>query len=220
MSQGIQDFYRIAAGRGLQRDFQLRITLWNMTNSPVLTDLDNVLLKTATLPQMETTINPAPFMGLEFNVPGTTKFPGSKAWNLEFYMTQQANLRDTFVTALTTNFNINNSSGNLRLPPETDTVQFALVDDNLRAITNYTLYGAFVAAVGDVSFDLTGSGVIQKIPVTIAYQYWGITPSSDFLGPIDAGGSAGSAGDTGSFGDSLVAGANAGFRATQRSLLT
>ena len=216
MSQGIKEFYQEAAGRGLQRDFQLRIVSWNLLNSgagnlasTALTDLDTVLLKTATLPQMETTINPAPFMGLEFNVPGTTKFPGSKAWNLEFYMTQQANLRNKFIETLKRNFDFeNNSTGNLQLPPQFLGVQFSLVDDQLQAITRYMLHGAFITSVGEVSFDLTGSGAIQKLPVTIAYQYWTSGRSGNNLGSSDAG--------TGSeVGDFALGTFNAAFAGTQ-----
>jgi len=207
MSQGIQEFYQTAAARGFQRDFQLRIAVWKIINSPVLTDIDTVLLKTATLPQMETTINPAPFMGLEFNVPGTTKFPGSKAWNLEFYMTQKANLRESFIVALRNNFNIDLSIGNLQLPPQDSTVQFSLVNDNLNEITRYMLHGAFIASVGEVSFDLTGSGAIQKLPVTIAYQYWTSGPFSENLGSPNNTQST----ET-SVGNAFIAGAEAGFR--------
>ena len=102
MAQGIKEFYQEAQTRGFQRDFQLRLIDWSVLNDTgdgegnIMDEEDFVLLKTATLPQMETTINPAPFMGLEFNVPGTTKFPGSKAWNVEFYMTQSKNLRNIF----------------------------------------------------------------------------------------------------------------------------
>ena len=186
MAQGIKEFYQEAQTRGFQRDFQLRLIDWSVLNDTgdgegnIMDEEDFVLLKTATLPQMETTINPAPFMGLEFNVPGTTKFPGSKAWNVEFYMTQSKNLRNIFIATLLNNFNFEDTStGNMKLPGiNSDTIQLALINDNMERITQYRLHGAFITSVGDVTFDLTASGAVQKIPVTIAYQYWTSFPDT------------------------------------------
>ena len=189
MAQGIKEFYQEAQSRGFQRDFQLRLIDWSVLNDTgdgegnIMDEEDFVLLRTATLPQMETTVNPAPFMGLEFNVPGTTKFPGSKAWNVEFYMTQSKNLRNIFIATLLNNFNFEDTStGNMQLPGiNSDTIQLALINDNMERITQYRLHGAFITSVGDVAFDLTASGAVQKIPVTIAYQYWTSYPDSGMV---------------------------------------
>ena len=59
-----------------------------------------------------------------------------------------------------------------------DTIQLALINDNMERITQYRLHGAFITSVGDVTFDLTASGAVQKIPVTIAYQYWTSFPDT------------------------------------------
>ena len=65
------------------------------------------------------------------------------------------------------------STGNLQLPDKSNNfIEIAVVDDKLEDISNYTLHGAFITQVGDVAFDLTGAGAVQKIPLTIAYQYW------------------------------------------------
>ena len=65
------------------------------------------------------------------------------------------------------------STGNLQLPNKDDHfIELAVVDDYLNDISNYRLHGAFITQVGDVAFDLTAAGAVQKIPLTIAYQYW------------------------------------------------
>ena len=181
--QGIQNFYRIAQETGFTRDFQLRIIAWNVLNN--VQDLNEtalVMLRTAALPSMVTTVNQVPFMGLDFNLPGTTKFPGSQAWNVEFYYQQDLSrvgysfpsLREHFISTMLGNFDFQETStGNLQLPDKSNNfIEIAVVDDKLEDISNYTLHGAFITQVGDVAFDLTGAGAVQKIPLTIAYQYW------------------------------------------------
>ena len=182
-NQGIQEFYSVAQDSGFVRDFQLRITDWKVLNDTGgLGEDDYLMLRTATLPNMQTTINQVPFMGLDFNLPGTTKFPGSQAWNVEFYFQQQnlasgqigGSLRDIFISTMLGNFDFQETStGNLQLPSrETNYIEMCIVDDNLEPLTNYRLEGAFITQIGDVTFDLTAGGAVQKIPVTIAYQYW------------------------------------------------
>ena len=182
-AQGISQFYEVAQQRGFVRDFQLRLKYWNVLNNRgSLDENDFVLLTTATLPSMETTIVTAPFMGLDFNVPGTTKFPGSKAWDVEFYMTQNRNLRDIFIEIMKANFDYDGTStGNLRLPEiNGNNLSFTLVGDDLTEDTVYNLHGTFITKVGDVKFDLTKNGEIQKVPVTISYQYWTSLTSTGF----------------------------------------
>ena len=178
-NQGIQDFYRVAQDTGFTRDFQLRITDWSVLNDAgALNEDDFLMLRTATLPSMQTTVNQVPFMGLDFNLPGTTKFPGSQAWNVEFYFQQDrgdgTSLRDIFISTMLGNFDFQDTStGNLQLPDrDQNYIEMCTVDDQLEPLVTYTLQGAFITQVGDVSFDLTAGGAVQKIPVTIAYQYW------------------------------------------------
>lgn len=178
MAQGIQDFYRVARQRQFNRDFQLRVVSWNFDlpeNEDVLTEEDLVLLRTAVLPEITTTINTAPYMGLDFNVPGTTKFPGSQNWAVEFYSTQQQNIRARFERAMLRRFDyLQSSTGNLQLPQKGSIVELQLVDDQLRALNDriYTLVGAFITNLGAVNYDMTASGAVQRVPATVAYQYW------------------------------------------------
>ena len=175
LAQGIQEFYSVAQETGFVRDFQLRIIDWSVLNDTGgLGEDDFLMLRTATLPSMQTTINQVPFMGLDFNLPGTTKFPGSQAWNVEFYFQQNrgvgTSLRDIFISTMLGNFDFQETStGNLQLPNrEENYIEMCIVDDSLDELVTYRLEGAFITQVGDVTFDLTAGGAVQKIPVTIA----------------------------------------------------
>lgn len=174
---GIQEFYRLAQERQFNRDFQLRVTTWSDPNVGLeLGEDDLLLLRSATLPQIQTSIQQAPFMGMNFNVPGTTVFPGSQNWGVEFYSTQIDNIRSRFEQAILERYNyIGDSSGNLQLPNLGESiVELALVDDNLEPIDDriYTLEGAFVTQLADVNYNMTANGAIQSFGATVAYQYW------------------------------------------------
>ena len=97
-------------------------------------------------------------------------------------MTQSRNLRDIFIEIMKANFDYDGTStGNLRLPEiNGNNLSFTLVGDDLTEDTVYNLHGTFITKVGDVKFDLTKNGEIQKVPVTISYQYWTSLTSTGF----------------------------------------
>ena len=76
MNQTIQDFYARATKSGFSRDFQLRVTSFNIGGASLFLDEDLVFIKTATLPGKTISVQTAPFMGLTFNVPGAVSYAG------------------------------------------------------------------------------------------------------------------------------------------------
>ena len=84
VNQAIQNFYRVAAERDFSRDFLFRVTGMQLQGVPALTDNDLVYIKTAALPGRAISNVAAPYMGLNFNIPGNVSYPGSDAYNLSF----------------------------------------------------------------------------------------------------------------------------------------
>ncbi len=81
MAQTIQDFFRVAQQRDFARDYMLRVvSLGNDT----LNEDDFVYITTTALPGRTISNQQALYMGLEFNFPGTVKYPGSNAWTVTF----------------------------------------------------------------------------------------------------------------------------------------
>lgn len=189
-NQGIQDFYYQAQTRGFARDFQFRITQFKVNDGIILGPADLVFLKTANVPSKTIAAISAPFMGLDFQIPGTTQFDGNKSWPVKFYCSQDYNIRNTLETAMYDTFDHQTSTGRAMAPRDLrgNIIEMALVDDQLNPIRTYTLYGAFVTKINDIGYDLTKNGGIQEVDATIAYQYWESTPNSGIAIGVSIGG--------------------------------
>lgn len=179
-NQGIQDFYYQAQTRGFARDFQFRITQFKVSDGLILGPADLVFLKTANVPSKTISTISAPFMGLDFQIPGTTQFDGNKNWPVKFYCSQDYNIRNTLEVAMYDTFDHQTSTGRAMSPRDLrgNIIEMALIDDQLNPIRTYTLYGAFITKIDDIGYDLTKNGGIQEVGASIAYQYWESTPSS------------------------------------------
>ena len=183
LEQGIQNFYSAAQDTGFTRDFQLRITEWKvLNNAEQLDEIDAlVMLRTATLPSMVTTVNQVPFMGLDFNLPGTTKFPGSQAWNVEFYYQQNLreagysypSLRELFISTMLGNFDFQETStGNLQLPNKDDHfIELAVVDDYLNDIPHPSLITYFLIINSAVFLSISSESGSSKITLYFCTSY-------------------------------------------------
>ena len=173
MNQTIQDFYQQATARNFSRDFQLRITGFQVNGIDQIGEEDLVFLKTATLPGKTIAVQNAPFMGLNFNIPGTVAYDGSNAWAVTFYCTQDFNLRNMLEASMANTFDQETSIGDMAPRPlESYKIQLTLMDDQLNPVRTYELLGCFITNLGPISYNLTGSGAVQEITATIAYQYW------------------------------------------------
>ena len=173
MNQTIQDFYQQASTRNFARDFQLRITSFIVNGINEIGEEDLVFLKTATLPGKTINVQSAPYMGLNFNVPGTTTFDNTNNWAVTFYCSQDYKLRELLELSMQNTFDQETSLGNMEPRPLVEyKIVLSLLDDKLNTIRTYELLGAFVTNVGAVNYNVTGNGAIQEITASIAYQYW------------------------------------------------
>lgn len=180
MGQGIQDFYYNAQRRGFARDYQLRVA---QIGGTVFNDSDLVMIKTASLPSRKIAVHEIPFQGLNFNLPGTVAFEGSNNWQVTFHATQDFGIRNE-LERLSLNIMDEQKSGpigkggvgNMSLPGSERMIQLDLVNDKLQIIRTYYLIGCFVVDLGEINYDLQGSGKPLEIKATLAYQYWSRAP--------------------------------------------
>lgn len=177
-NQAINNFYDVA----LQRDFA-RTNLFRVLNiNSGATNVnfgpeDLVYITTTNLPQRSINNVPVPFMGLNFNVPGTVKYPNSEAWNVTFRMPQDLGIRRKLEQWSRGTFDeqgITGSSGAYNLG-DTGSVELALMGKGGQVIANYTLFGAYCSNIGEYALDVTASGEIVTQTATIAYSYWSST---------------------------------------------
>jgi hypothetical protein len=168
-NQDIQDFYNQVTTVDFGRKFQFRILEASTLN---IGPDQFVYLTTANLPGRAITNVPTPFMGLDFNVPGTAKYPGSASWAVTFRCDQNYNIRQTLEDATFDVFNDQTSTGLYATPGTNSFITLGLTNKNNDVTRIYNLVGAYVASVGELTYDLGDTGTIQTVPATLAYQYW------------------------------------------------
>lgn len=170
---GIRQFYQqVLNAGGFARDMQLRVTNFtvNGINSLALTDL--IFLRTAQLPGKKINTIELPYMGVDLQIPSTVSYDPNPL-PVDFYCTQQYNIRKLLETSMRSTFNGINSVGDIEpRDAEKYTITLTLLDGNMDQIRAYKLFGAFINDIGAISYDATLAGQIQKVTANIAYQYW------------------------------------------------
>ena len=171
MAQTIQDFFRVAQQRDFARDYMLRVvSLGNDT----LNEDDFVYITTTTLPGRDITNQQAIYMGLEFNFPGTVKYPGSNAWAVTFRNDKSGIIRKKLEDwQINEVFDDETSVGDLSVRGTDSVIQLNLLDDKLNVLNVYKLYGAYIQSLGAVAgYDVAGTGAPLTFEATLAYHYW------------------------------------------------
>lgn len=172
MPQNISDFYRSAQQFDFARQFQFRVVQLANTN---FGEEQLVYLETANLPGRTINNIQVPFMGLNFNVPGTATYPGSDAWAVTFRCDQAYNIRAVLENATFNTFDDGTSAGDYNIARNSSVITLNLLDKGGGTARQYTLYGAYVASVGDIAYNLGDNGSIVTVPANLAYQYWRVT---------------------------------------------
>ena len=178
MSQNISDFYTSVQQQDFARTFQFRVTQLANTN---FGESSLVYLETAALPGRTITNQVVPFMGLDFNVPGTVKYPNSAAYTVTFRCDANYNIRTVLENATFNTFDDSSSTGNYNIARNSSIIALSLLNKSGGAVRKYTLYGAYVVSVDPMQYDLTSDGAIQKVNATLAYQYWRVTQANSAL---------------------------------------
>jgi hypothetical protein len=179
--QDITKFYSRVQKADFARQFQFRVT--QLANTNFGPD-QFVYLETANLPGRAITNVQVPFMGLQFNVPGTATYPGSDAWSVTFRCDQDYNIRKVLEAATFLTFDDSQSTGDFNVARESTIIQLELLNKQFETIRIYQLMGAYVVNVGDIAYNLGDSGSIVTVPATLAYQYWRVKQTSTDTSPV------------------------------------
>ena len=170
MSQTIQDFYRVAQQRDFARDYMLRVTA---LGNNIFNEDDFVYITTATLPSRDIQNQTATYMGLDFNFPGTVKYPGSNGWSVEFRSDKAGLIREKLeLWQRGQIFNDQTSTGDLSVRGTEAVITLTQVDDKDTVLNTYNLYGAYIQKLGEVKYDRSGTGKPLTFTATLAYHYW------------------------------------------------
>ncbi len=176
MANNIQNFYQQAQRQDFARLFQFQLVKFGNLNLDPVRDL--VYVETAALPGRQINNIQVPYMGLQFNVPGTASYPGSAGYNVTFRCDQSYNIRDILEASTFNTFSDSSSTGNYATPAQGSDVILWLLDKSGRPTRQYTLFGAYVQALADTGYDIKDNGTIATVQATIAYQFWRLTSKS------------------------------------------
>ena len=174
-NMGIGGFYKQAINKDFSRDHQMRVV--EIGPGGFIKEDDNVYITTAVLPGYAIANQAVPFMGLQFNVPGSGNFPGSDAWAVTFRCDAQLNIREKLIGWQKAVFNAfpddeTNSVGAYG-PKSTDTyVDLVVFNRDGKTVRGVKLIGAYPTSVGDITYNTTANGAVVEMNVTIAYQWW------------------------------------------------
>lgn len=185
---GIQNYYQSIQKHGFLRNFHFRILSINGTLlAPLNTEMmgNNMegaaYVTSSTVPARTITNQTAPFMGLDFNIPGSAKYENSSGWSVTFRTPGDMLVRNALEQM---NFNIFDdatSTGAYGVPCAENVISLALLNIEGEAIRQYDLYGVYPVSVGEMSFDLTGDGAPVEFTATLAYQFFRVKKGSGNL---------------------------------------
>jgi hypothetical protein len=185
MAQNLSNFYQTARERDFARQFQFRVQGLQV-NGFAFSEQDLLYVETASLPARAINNVQVPYMGLNFNVPGTAQYPGSDNYEVTFRCDANYNIRALLESISFATFDEQTSTGDFNTPRPSSTLTLELLGNSpsgnvnsvnsvvktLNASRTYTLYGVYVRQVGAVQYNIGNAGEIVKIPATLAYQYW------------------------------------------------
>ncbi|MAF25833.1 hypothetical protein CL634_09710 [bacterium] len=170
VKQTISDFYRVAQERDFQRDFQFRVlNIQSGDGAFAVTEDDLVYAQGGTVPGRTIASTDVAFMGLAFKVPGGATYGGT--YELTFYSDREDSLRQLFLQWTRDTFDEGTSSGNYYMPRDTSVVDLVQLDTQLNRVAQYTLVGAFPTTVGDISYNVQGTGAPVTFSVTLGYHF-------------------------------------------------
>lgn len=172
----IQKFYSVAQQRDFARLFQFRLrALGNI----LFTDDQLVYVESASIPGRSITNIPVTYMGMDFNTPGTVKYPGSTGYNVTFRCDKDYDIRSALEASSFLLFDESSSRGSYGLPDESNVIIMELFNNKMETVKSYTLFGVWLQSIADTAYDVKDGGTIQTVQCTLAYQFWRTSNTSN-----------------------------------------
>ena len=172
--QTIQDFYTQAQVRDFARTNLFRVLNMDFGDGSDVTigEEDLVYATTASLPAKAIANVAVPYMGLNFNIPGTVSYPGSEAYNITFRADESYSLYEKFQQVVNDTFNDADSTGNYFAPKASSVIDLVQLDKQLDRVSQYQLVGVSIRNLGELSYNITEAGTEQQFTVALAYHYY------------------------------------------------
>lgn len=170
VNQTISDFYRVAQERDFARDFQFRVlNIQSGEGNFVVQEDDLVYAQGGTMPGRTISTTQVAYMGLNFQIPGSATYAGT--YPITFYCDKGDTLRKLMLAWTRDTFDDATSTGNYFTPKDTSVVDLVQLDTQLNKVSRFQLIGAYPQEVGDVEYNIQGTGAPVTFSVTLGYHY-------------------------------------------------
>lgn len=179
-NQTINSFFTRAVQRDFTRDFLFRIESITFDGPEGVTIGPSELLyaKTGKLPARGIVNQNVSYAGQKFNIPGASEFPGSEAYDIDFYCPEDSHIREILMNESTRTFgNIfglaGSGSDGGSIANANSRIILLQLNKQLDPIYQYDLIGCTIRNVGELAYSIAeGTGAVVSFPVTIAYHYF------------------------------------------------
>tara|TARA_R100000951_G_scaffold111396_2_gene110392 strand:- start:45055 stop:45609 length:555 start_codon:yes stop_codon:yes gene_type:complete len=171
--QTINTFFERAASREFARDFLFRLVNITFAGGATFNESELVYVRSASLPARQITNVVAPYMGLDFNLDGSVKYPGSDAWSVNMYCDAESDLRTKFLDESRRIFDEQTSTGDYGVPTRGSVITLVQLDKALDPVNTYKLVGASVRNTGELSYNIAeGVGNVLNFETTMSYHFF------------------------------------------------
>lgn len=180
----INSFFLRSVHNDFSRDFLFRIVSINIdgpnaNEKLVLGKNDLVYAKTGKLPGRTIGNTEVKYAGQTFNMPAAVTFPGSDGYEIDFYCSESAYLREKLMNESTRTFgNIYGLAGTGgdglgTIANQNSYMILHQLNKKLQPLYEYKLVGCSIRNVGDIAYQTAeGSGSVVSFNCTIAYHFF------------------------------------------------
>lgn len=176
--QTIESFFRNAVVNDFSRDYLFRIESLVLDGGLALGPSAMLYAKAGKLPARNIVNQTVKYAGQTFNIPGSVEFPGSEAYEIEFYCPEDSNIRELLMNESVRTFgNQDGVAGSGRnggsIANQDSRITLLQLNKNLDPIYQYDLVGCSIRSVGELTYGFAeGNGAVVSFTTGIAYHFF------------------------------------------------
>lgn len=174
VNQNIHNFYSVAQRKDFLRDINFRITALNFRGDDKILQNDEFLYaKGGQLPGRKVENIQVPYLGLNFNVAGTSSYEGSESYKLTFFCDAAQDLRFKLEKMVRRVYDDYTSTGDYKIAGPDSILELSILDKQLNEIRKVKLIGFDIRSVDGMEFKVSGGkGDVMEISTTVSFHYY------------------------------------------------
>lgn len=183
MPADINTFFTLASQKQFARDFFLRVKQISLPGINLDGETDLVFAKTAVLPGRNIQNKIVNYSGQQFNLNGKSEYPGSESYSIEFFHTQDLDLRKKLEVASRLAFDNETTTGQMCMPGAEAYIILDLLGvkcgqgnsggQGLEVVDQIKFIGCSIRNIGDIQYNIAdGTGEVLSVPCTFSYHWY------------------------------------------------